>query len=95
MSKRKDSDSEEVSVDRRRFFRQMFIKAVEGVEKAGQQFAERAKMNQAYTPPPPAHRPYTPPNHYEMPFSVYGPPWPPPFGPPIPPQVRKTLRELH
>ncbi|MBI1367598.1 MAG: hypothetical protein GC162_02975 [Planctomycetes bacterium] len=70
----------------------MFIKAVEGAEKVGRQFAERAQIQHHFDPPP-RPRPAYNPTLYHSPDMTYGPPWPPTFGPDMPAAIRKKLRE--
>ena len=85
------------SVPRRDFFRQLFVKAVEKVEEAGREFAQRAKVS--FEEPRPA---YTPPtwrssygyDDYNPHREVYGPPWPPPYGPPVPAKLKAELKAV-
>ena len=89
----KPDKGREVSSGRRAFFRDLFVQAVEVVERAGREFHQRATLgfDRAAGPPhnPPAkvYPRYTPPGH-----ETYGPPWPPPAGPPLPIEL---IRELN
>ncbi|QNN23261.1 hypothetical protein HED60_13585 [Planctomycetales bacterium ZRK34] len=88
-------ERKDVSVNRRGFFRQLAISAIEEAEKAGHDFLDRANLSEHfrsdshYSPTPSSY----PPPYYASPDMIYGPPWPPPMGPDIPPAIRKTLRE--
>jgi hypothetical protein len=80
----------EVSPARRAFFRNLFLKAVEGVEHASHDLAQRMKPLTGEEP-----RPY--PAAHSAPWSAplletYGPPWPPPYGPPVPLAILTRLR---
>jgi hypothetical protein len=79
----------DVSASRRAFFRDLFVKAVQGVEQASHELADRMKP---LTESPPL---YTPANtaSWQQPIrEVYGPPWPPPYGPPVPTAILQMLR---
>lgn len=85
----------DVSVNRRGFFRQLAISAIEEAEKAGHEFLDRANLREHFAPDSSnasSRRTYPPPYYASMDM-IYGPPWPPPMGPDIPPALRKTLRE--
>lgn len=87
-----------VSHERRAFFRQLFVKAVEKVEEAGRNFADRAgagfRENAGYTPPYNAYTRDQHDYHRSRELEVYGPPWPPPYGPPIPAKLKAELNEV-
>jgi hypothetical protein len=87
------------SVDRRVFFRQLFVHAVDHVEKAGREFAQRATagFGQHSTGATGPGTPYYYRGHeqsadFGTQSGVYGPPWPPPYGPPIPAKLRAQLK---
>jgi hypothetical protein len=96
-----------VSVDRRLFFRDMFVHAVTHVEKTGREFAQRASSGFDLAAPQtgsaaaawsasdamrsPRHPDYSEADMYNFNPPVYGPPWPPPYGPPIPAKLRSQM----
>lgn len=82
----------DVSVNRRGFFRQLAISAIEEAEKAGHEFLDRTNLNEHFAPEPQPRRHYPPP-YYETMDMIYGPPWPPPLGPDIPMHVQHELRD--
>jgi hypothetical protein len=88
-------ERKEISVNRRGFFRQLAISAIEEAEKAGHEFLDRTNLREHFAQDPrnSTARSNYPPPYYASMDMVYGPPWPPPMGPDIPPTIRKTLRE--
>ena len=87
-----------ISHERRAFFRQLFVKAVEKVEEAGRNFADRAKTGfhepPAYKPPSYNYNTRDTDGYGHNPHQeVYGPPWPPPYGPPMPQRLKAELAE--
>lgn len=80
----------DVSASRRAFFRDLFVKAVEGVEQASHELASRMKP---LSEPPPTYSPAHTSSWRQPIQEVYGPPWPPPYGPPVPASILKLIRE--
>ena len=88
-----DHPDKPISANRRGFFRQIFISAIESVEKIGKQMADPFEVEES-------HDAYGDSDFnwnwtQEEENLTYGPPWPPQLGPPIPVAVRAELREIH
>ena len=86
-----------VSTDRRQFFREMMVQAIEGAEELGKQMQQGRRLpspygygfgfeDEAHAPPDFSHL-----DHGQD--AVQGPPWPPAAGPTIPLALRQELRE--
>ena len=83
MPKRSDNP---VSANRRGFFREIFISAVEVAETVSHNLVEK-HLNRRFEPE------FDPSDWYTAPEEVYGPAWPPPEGPPTPPEIQLELRQ--
>jgi hypothetical protein len=87
-----DRPDKPISADRRGFFRQIFVSAIESVEKVGREMADKFEVEDTSDPYEHSNFDWNWSQDEEMGF---GPPWPPPFGPPIPVAVRAELRQIH
>ncbi|MDX1563805.1 MAG: hypothetical protein R3236_00300 [Phycisphaeraceae bacterium] len=81
-----------ISANRRGFFRQIFVSAIETVEKVGREMADRLEIDEPIDPFRDVDFNW---NWPELDDPGFGPPHPAPLGPPIPVSIRKKLRQLH
>ena len=81
-----------ISANRRGFFRQIFVSAIETVEKVGREMADRLEIDEPIDPFRDVDFNW---NWAEAEDQGFGPPHPAPLGPPIPVSIRKKLRQLH